>query len=137
MDDKTKLLNHLKNTLRDIPDKELEVLVDDIASARENFKVRYSKLMEFAELFTGALISVEVENHSAFPRAVEIEDVATGRNLGKIYFSPWQRKPVVLTTLAGGFGRMRLKYLKSTGIEISPFVQEGTVFRMAHPRAPL
>ncbi len=137
MDDATKLLNHLKNTLREIPDNELEKLVEDIVTARENFKVRYSKLMEFAELFTGALITVEVENHSAFPRAVEIEDVATGNTLGKIYFSPWQRKPVTLTTLAGGFGRLRLKYLKSSDIETSPFIQEGTVFRMAHPRAAL
>lgn len=137
MDEESQLLIHLKNTLRQIPDKDLELLAKDIIDGREDFKVRYANLVEYSDLFAGAIIDVDLENKSAFPRAVIIEDLGAQKTLGKVYFKPWQRKTIAVTTLAGGFGQIRLKYLVTGETETSRFLREGSVFFIEKPRPKL
>lgn len=137
MDEAKLLSNHLKSSQPNLTENELVELVDHILDMRENFKVRYESILQFAEIFAGALINVDVENHSSFPRAVEIEDMTTGKPLGKIFFSPWQRKTLTITTMAGGLGRLRLHYVLTQNYETTPFMREGDVFRVVRPRISL
>lgn len=135
MDEATALRTHLKNTFKQLSDADVEDLASKIEVERENYKVRYGKLMDYAHFFAGVVMSVELENHSSFPRAVEIEDMATGVSMGRIFFNPWQRKTVNLTALCGGFGRLRYKTPKMQTFVETPFLQEGEVYRFTHARA--
>lgn len=128
---------HLKNTFKDLSGEDVENLAVKIETIRENYKFRYGKLMDYAQFFSGVLISVELENHSSFPRAVEIEDTGGARPLGRIFFNPWQRKSVTITALCGGFGRIRYRTPKMEDFVASPFLQEGEVYRFTHARAPI
>ena len=93
--------------------------------------------MDYANFFTGVLVSVELENHSSFPRAVEIEDLTMQKPLGRIFFNPWQRKAVTITALCGGFGRLRYRTPLVTTFATTPFLQEGDVYRFSLPRASI
>jgi hypothetical protein len=128
---------HLKNTFKALSEEDVENLAARIEVVRENYKFRYGKLMDYAEFFSGVLMNVELENHSSFPRAVEIEDTGGGKSLGRIFFNPWQRKSVAVTALCGGFGRIRYKTPKMEEFVESPFLQEGEVYRFTHARAPI
>lgn len=137
MDEAHLLRTHLKNTFQHLTDDEVETLAGKIETVRENYKFRYGKLMDFAEFFSGVLVNVELENHSSFPRAVEIEDTATGLKLGRIFFNPWQRKTVTITALCGGFGRLKYKTPKMESFVYTPFLMEGDVYRFTHARAAI
>jgi len=137
MSESEQLRIHLKNTFKDLAEADVEDLASRIEAVREDYKFRYGKLMDYAEFFSGVLIRVELENHSSFPRAVEIEDMTTGSPLGRIFFNPWQRKQVTITALCGGFGRLRYKTPLMDGFEVSPFLQEGDVHRFTHARAQI
>lgn len=137
MSDGEILRNHLKNTFKQLSAEDVEALAGKIETLRENYKFRYNKLMDFVEIFSGTLISVELENHSSFPRAVEIEDLGSGTSLGRLFFNPWQRKTVNIKALCGGFARLRYKTPKMHAFVETPFLQEGEIYRFTHARAPL
>lgn len=137
MDEAHLLRTHLKNTFTQLSDEDVENLAGKIETVRENYKFRYGKLMDFAQFFSGVLINVELDNHSSFPRAVAIEDTASGLSLGRIYFNPWQRKTVTITALCGGFGRLRYKTPKMDDFVSTPFLMEGEVYRFTHARAAI
>lgn len=137
MSESEQLRIHLKNTFPALSAESVEDLAGKIETVRENYKFRYGKLMDYANFFSGVQLSVELENHSSFPRAVEIEDIATGQSLGRIFFNPWQRKTVPLVALCGGFGRLRYKTPKMEAFVETPFLQEGEVYRFTHARAPI
>jgi hypothetical protein len=135
MSETEQLRVHLKNAFKQLCDSDVEDLADKIETVREEYKFRYGRLMDYANFFAAVLITVELENHSSFPRAVEIEDLATEGPLGRIFFNPWQRKAVTITTMCGGFGRLRYKTPLMEGFVESPFLQEGDVYRFTHARA--
>ncbi|GFK93017.1 hypothetical protein NNJEOMEG_00846 [Fundidesulfovibrio magnetotacticus] len=137
MSESEQLRTHLANAFNQLPPEDVEDLASKIETVRENYKFRYGKLMDYAQFFAGVSINVELENHSSFPRAVELEDLASGKSLGRVFFNPWQRKTVPLTTLCGGFARLRYKTPKMTQFVDSPFLQEGEVYRFTHARASI
>lgn len=137
MTEADQLRTHLAKSFNQLSPEDVEDLASKIEAVREDFKFRYGKLMDYAQFFTGVILSVELENHSSFPRAVELEDLATGKPLGAIFFNPWQRKTVNITALCGGFGRLRYKTPKMGQFVETPFLQEGAVYRFTHARAPI
>jgi hypothetical protein len=137
MSESEQLRIHLKNNFKQLDAEDVETLAGKIETVRENFKFRYGKLMDYAEFFSGVLLNVELDNHSSFPRAVEIEDLTTQKSLGRIFFNPWQRKVVTITALCGGFGRLRYKTPKADTFVDTPFLQEGEVYRFTLPRAAI
>jgi hypothetical protein len=137
MEEAKELRTHLRNTFKQLSDSDVEDLAGKIETVRENYKFRYGKLMDYAQFFSGVLLNVELENHSSFPRAVELEDLGSGKSLGRMFFNPWQRKTVTVTALCGGFGRLRYKTPKMTEFVETPFLQEGEVYRFTHARASI
>jgi len=137
MSESDQLRAHLANSFNQLSPEDVEDLASRIETVRENYKFRYGKLMDYAQFFAGVILTVELENHSSFPRAVELEDLATGKSLGRVFFNPWQRKTMPLTALCGGFGRFRYKTPKMTQFVETPFLQEGEVYRFTHARAPI
>ena len=137
MSDGEILRNHLKNNFKQLSDSDVEALASKIEQLRENYKFRYNKLMDFVGFFSGVLLNVELENHSSFPRSVEIEDLGAGVPMGRIFFNPWQRKTVTIKALSGGFGRLRYKTPRMDAFVETPFLQEGEIYRFTHARAPL
>ena len=135
MSESEQLRVHLKNAYKQLSEADVEDLAGKIETVREEFKFRYGKLLDYANFFSGVLLTVDLENHSSFPRAVEIEDLATEKTLGRIFFNPWQRKSVTITSLCGGFGRLRYKAPLMDDFEVSSFLQEGEIFRITHARA--
>ncbi|WP_243357817.1 hypothetical protein [Fundidesulfovibrio terrae] len=137
MEEAKELRTHLRNTFKQLSDSDVEDLAAKIETVRENYKFRYGKLMDYAQFFSGVIMNVELENHSSFPRAVELEDLGSGKALGRIFFNPWQRKTVAVTALCGGFGRLRYKTPKMGEFVETPFLQEGEVYRFTHARAAI
>jgi hypothetical protein len=137
MSESEQLRTHLKNAFKKLSAADVEDLAAKIEVVRENYKFRYGKLLDYADFFAGVSISVELENHSSFPRAVEIEDLGGGKSLGRIFFNPWQRKTINIISLSGGFGRLRYKTPKMESFVETPFLQEGDVYRFTHARAPI
>jgi len=137
MEEGTQLRSHLRETFKQLSDSDVEELAAKIETVRENYKFRYGKLMDYALFFSGVVINVELENHSSFPRAVELEDLGSGKSLGRVFFNPWQRKTVAIIALSGGFGRLRYKTPKMDAFVETPFLQEGEVYRFTHARAAI